>query len=356
VGSEPETFGRYTVLEEIGTGGLSTVHLAEEQLADGSVRRVALKRLLPRVAAREEFRKQFALEADMLRFLKHPNIAATYAAGNVREVFFIAMEYVPGPTLKQLMQHVATTIGIMPTSIVLGIAAELCNALDHAHRCCDEQGKPLGIVHRDVSPQNVIFSNAGIVKLIDFGLVKTSATRGRARTEDGVIKGKINYVAPEYLTGKLDARADLWALGVMMYELLTSRRLFDGPEATDTVTRVRKLPIPRPSRANPRVPPEVDDIVLKALERDPRRRWRDAATMRSAIGEVIKKADHSVDRRHVAEWVRWVFTQKPGTEATGVSQLMAMKERSKPPPVPSAATPGASKSWFHKILPRGSRR
>ena len=352
---EPEVFGRYTVLREIGTGGLSTVHLAEERLDDGSVRRVALKRLLPRVAARRELRQQFALEADMLRYLKHPNIAATYAAGNVREVFFIAMEYVPGPTLKELVQHVGSTIGTIPTQIVLGIAAEICNALDHAHRCCDEQGKPLGIVHRDVSPQNVIFSDAGIVKLIDFGLVKTQAPRGRAKTEDGVVKGKLNYVAPEYLTGKLDARADLWALGVVMYELLTSRRLFDAPEESETVTRVRKLPIPRPSLGNPRVPPELDEIVMKALERDPRRRWRDAATMRAAIGEVIRQPGNSVDRRHVAEWVRWVFTQKPGTEATGVSQLAAMKRRSTPPPVPTSAN-AATRSWFQKLLPRGSRK
>jgi serine/threonine-protein kinase len=353
VAVEPETFGPFTVLEQIGTGGLSTVHLAEQRLADGTVRRVALKRLLPRVAARREQRAQFALEAEVLRYLKHPNIAATYAAGNVREVFYIAMEYVPGPTLKQLVQHVGETIGTIPTPIVLGIAAELSDALDHAHRCCDDHGNPLGIVHRDVSPQNIIFSNAGIVKLIDFGLAK--AQRGRARTDDGMIKGKLNYVAPEYLAGKLDARADLWALGVVMYELLTSRRLFDAREDQDTLTRVRKLPIPRPSRANPRVPPELDDIVMRALEREPHRRWQTADDMRAAIHRVIAQPDNSVDRRHVADWVRWVFTQKPGTEATGVAQLRAMKKRSTPPPVPTRAkTPSAG--WLDRILRRGPRR
>jgi serine/threonine-protein kinase len=306
------------------------------------------------VAARREQRAQFALEAEVLRHLKHPNIAATYAAGNVREVFYIAMEYVPGPTLKQLVQHVGETIGTIPTPIVLGIAAEVCNALDHAHRCCDEHGKPLGIVHRDVSPQNIIFSDGGIVKLIDFGLAK--ARRGRASTDDGMIKGKLNYVAPEYLAaGNLDARADLWALGVVMYELLTSRRLFDAPEDSETVTRVRKLPIPRPSLANPRCPPELDAIVMKALERDPRRRWQNAAVMRGAIQEVIADPRNMVNRRHVAEWVRWVFTQKPGTEATGVAQLLAMKERSKPPPVPQAAT-SPSASWIRRLLGRGTRR
>src|SRR5207302_4009981 len=128
-----ETFGRYTVHEQIGKGGLSTVHLAEERTQDGKSRKVALKRLLPQAAAKRELRAQFAHEAKLLRYLNHPNIAATYDSGNVREVFFIAMEYVSGPTLKDLLLHVSATIGYMPTPIVLGIAAEICDALDHAH-------------------------------------------------------------------------------------------------------------------------------------------------------------------------------------------------------------------------------
>jgi len=155
--------------------------------------------------------------------------------------YFIAMEYVPGHTLKQLVEHCASTVAGWPQPITLNIAAQLCDALDHAHNRCDERGKPLGIVHRDVSPANIILSEHGLVKLIDFGLARAAVHS--ENTEQGTIKGKYSYIAPEYLGGNLDHRADLWAVGIIMYELLTSRRLFDGPDAFETMMRVKQLPI-----------------------------------------------------------------------------------------------------------------
>jgi serine/threonine protein kinase len=356
VSSAPETFGRYTVFEQLGKGGLSTVHLAEEKAKDGRTRKVALKRLLPEAAAKKELRAQFAHEAKLLQYIKHPNIAATYAAGNVREVFFIAMEYVRGPTLKDLLRHVSATIGHMPTPIVLGIIAEICDALDHAHNQSDENGKQLHIVHRDVSPQNIIISDKGVAKLIDFGLAKAKVGTGSStRTGQGVIKGKFNYLAPEYLAGKLDARCDIWALGVVMYEMLTSRRLFDAPDIFDLMTRIKKFPIPRPSMANPRVTPDLDQIVMTALERNPTHRWQTAAMMRDAVRGVISQPGNFVDHRHVADWMRWLYTQAPGTESSGVSELVKMTTPKRPPPTPvrAPAEEMAPLKWLRKILPRG---
>ena len=346
-----ETFGRYTVHEQLGKGGLSIVHRAEERTREGKPRTVALKRLLPAAAARKELRQQFAQEAKLLRYINHPNIAATYDSGNVREVPFIAMEYVAGPTLKDMMIHVAETIGHMPTPIVLGIAAEVCDALDHAHNQTDEHGKQLHIVHRDVSPQNIIISEKGIAKLIDFGLAKGKLTGSTTKTGQGVIKGKFNYLAPEYLAGKLDARCDIWAVGVVMYEMLTSRRLFDAPDPFDLMTRIKKFPIPRPSIANPRVTPDLDQIVMTALERVPSNRWQTAAMMRDAVRGVIAQPGNFVDHRHVADWMKWLYTQKPGTEASGVSELLLMTN----PPRPKAPTPEQPLpiKWLRKILPRG---
>ncbi len=333
----PSKFGRYKIIDELGVGGMSSVHLAELSAADGTTRLVALKRLLPQVAAQKEQRAAFAHEARLTRYLDHPNIAATIDSGNVRETFYIAMEYVPGPTLKELVEHCGATVGTVPTEITLNIAAQICDALDHAHNRCDEHGKPLGIIHRDVSPANIILSETGLVKLIDFGLAK--AKTSKTNTDKGMIKGKFNYVAPEYIGGKLDARADLWALGVVMYELLTSRRLFDAPDQFETMNRVRKLPIPPPSRANPRVGPELDAIVMTALERTPSRRWQSAAAMREALRGVMELPGNGVDNRHVIDWVNWVFTQKPGTEASGVSKLLSitkpMRAVPEPPPDPS---------------------
>jgi eukaryotic-like serine/threonine-protein kinase len=313
-----QTYGTYIVYEQIGKGGMATVHRAEMRDKNGKMKQIALKRLLPRAAARKELVASFLHESKLLEQLHHPNIMETFESGKVFGHYFIAMEYIPGPTLKELVQHCGATVGSVPEPITLNIAAQLCDALDHAHTKTDKQGRPLGIIHRDISPANIILSESGLVKLIDWGLAKAKVSN--TETGEGVIKGKFGYVAPEYLGGKIDARADLWAVGIIMYELLTSRRLFDGKDDFETVARVRNLPIPRPSIANPRVTPELDEIVMKALERDPTYRWRNAAEMRDAMRLVIAQPGNFVDNKHVADWVKWVFTQKPGTEVSGVAK------------------------------------
>ena len=310
---DPERFGPYLVHEQLGRGGMASVHRAELATKSGT-RQVALKRLLPTTS--RELVALFLDEARLHKFLQHPNIPETYDSGRVFGSYFIAMEYIRGPTLKEIVQHCGMTVGAVPEPVTINIAAQVCDALDHAHTRTDEKGTPLQIVHRDVTPANLILSDAGLVKLIDFGLAKAEVST--EETAQNVIKGKFGYVAPEYLGGTLDHRADLWAVGIIMYELLTSRRLFDAPDAFETMKRVRSLPIPRPSLANPRVTPELDRIVMTALERDPARRWPSAAALRDALRDL---AIDPVDNRHVIDWVRWAFTQKPGTEASGVSHL-----------------------------------
>lgn len=320
VENAPERFGSYFVYEQLGKGGMATVHRAELPQRDGSRKQVALKRLLPTL--QRELVALFLDEARLLRYLKHPNIAETYDSGKVFGTYFIAMEYVRGPTLKELVTHCGATVGGVPEPITLYLTAQLCDALDHAHNCHDEKGAPLSIIHRDVTPSNLILSDEGLIKLIDFGLAKAQVSR--EETAQNMIKGKYGYIAPEYLGGHLDHRADLWAVGIIMYELLTSRRLFDGADNFETMMRVRSLPIPRPSLANPRVSPQLDRIVMTALERDPARRWQSAAAMRDAIREVIAQPENFIEPRHVTDWVRWAFTKKPGEEVSGVSHLHDM--------------------------------
>jgi serine/threonine protein kinase len=295
----------------------------------GRGKQIALKRLLPRAAARKELVASFLHEASLLQSLHHPGIMETFDSGKVFGMYFIAMEYIPGPTLKQLVEHCGATVGSVPEPITLNIAAQMCDALDHAHTKTDAKGRPLGIIHRDISPANIILSDTGLVKLIDWGLAKAKSSN--TETGETMIKGKYGYIAPEYLGGQIDARADLWAVGIIMYELLTSRRLFDGHDDFETVTRVRKLPIPRPSIANPRVTRELDEIVMKALERNPTYRWKSAAEMRDALRAVIAEPGNHVDNKQVTDWVRWVFTQTPGTEVSGVSKLRTIVDPDGPP-------------------------
>ena len=297
-----ERFGSYEISEKLGAGGLASVHLAHTRAVANPV---ALKRLFPHIANVPELVGSFIDEARLAKYLRHPGIARVYEFGKLRGTYFIAFEFVPGPTLLQLSERCSEYVGQMPVMVVLEIIYQLCDALDHAHHLTNELGLPLGIVHRDVSPQNVIVSTTGQVKLIDFGLAKTK--QSTVQSQAGIIKGKLNYVAPEYLLGKLDSRCDIWALGVVMYELLTGKRLFDAPEQTEILRRVAQMPIPQPSASNPEVPPEVDAILRKALERDPEKRWQRAGDMRDGIG---RAAAGRLTQKQFVSWVEWVFAQK----------------------------------------------
>jgi serine/threonine protein kinase len=310
-----EKFGSYVIYEELGAGGLATVHLAESPTFKS---RVALKRLYPHIADVSELVASFIDEARLARYLDHPNIARVYEFGRIRGIYFIAFEFVPGPTVQQLQKHCDAQVGPIPIPVVIEIASQLCEALDHAHNLHDETGQLLGIVHRDVSPSNLIVSKSGFVKLIDFGLAKTK--QSSVHSQAGVIKGKLNYVAPEYLGGKLDSRCDLWAVGVVLHELLSGRRLFDAPEDFMTLERVRMMPIPPPSRFNPEVSHDLDEIVLTALDRDPDKRWQTSASLRNAL--ITYSKSRGLTKQQLVAWMEWAFSQKERQrEDSGVSAL-----------------------------------
>jgi eukaryotic-like serine/threonine-protein kinase len=319
--SEPEKFGTYLVYELLGKGGMATVHRAESLSAGGFRKRVALKRLLPHLVAEPEVIESFAREAKLASHLRHQNIAQTYDLGIRDSTYFIAMELVPGPTLRQVMRQCETSSGAMPIVHVLEILIQVCDALDYAHNLVDERGQALGIVHRDVTPANIIVSGSGIVKLIDFGLAKVNASRA---TKAGIIKGKLGYMAPEYTLGRLDHRADLFALGVIAHELLTGKKLFDHPNEYEIITMLREMPIQPPSRWNPSVTLALDDIVLTALSRDPGLRWQSAAAMRAALVNLARDVKMAPSREGLAKWTEWAFTQAERKHDSGLSQVIQM--------------------------------
>jgi serine/threonine protein kinase len=304
-GLPAEEFGPYLVYEQLGMGGMAQVHRAVMKGADPR-HPVALKRILPHIASNEEMVKSFVREARLASYLRHPNVAQTYDCGKVGNVDFIAMELITGRNLRKVLKHCARTTGPMPAQIALNILNQICDALDYAHNLRDDTGQPLGIIHRDVSPSNIIVSETGVVKLIDFGVAKASAAG--MQTRSGALKGKFAYMAPEYLVGQLDARADLFAIGVIAHELLTNRPLFAGRDDIDTMRRMRSMRIVPPSQKNPLVPPEIDDIVMTALARDPDRRWQHATALRTALTTLTRRLDLVATNPQVVQWLDWAFT------------------------------------------------
>ena len=341
-----EEFGSYKVYEQLGVGGMATVHVAETRSGGGFRKRVALKRLLRHAAENPELVRLFIDEARLSRYLKHANIAQTYDFGKVGDTYFMAMELVQGPTLTQLVRQTKETIGVIPFPITMNILIQVLDALDYAHNLLDERGKPLGIIHRDVSPPNIIISNIGVVKLLDFGVAKAASQT--SSTQVGTVKGKFSYMAPEYLMGKLDRRVDLWAVGAIAHELLTNRQLFDAKNDLTVIERVKEARIDLPSKKNPDVPPDLDAVVMTALERNPDHRWQSAAAMRTALANAAAELDTVVTNQQLLEWVEWTFAQRPAGEGSELSQLIKVlekpsrpsirvvpdKPKAQPPPIP----------------------
>jgi serine/threonine-protein kinase len=321
------------VYELLGKGGMATVHRAESQSAGGFRKRVALKRLLPHLLEEPEIVESFAREAKLAAHLRHANIAQTYDLGVRDGTYFIAMELVAGPTLRQVVRQCEDAAGAIPIPHVIEILIQVCDALDYAHNLVDEKGVPLGIVHRDVTPANIIVAGSGTVKLIDFGLAKVTSSRG---TKAGILKGKLGYMAPEYTLGRLDHRADLFAVGVIAHELLTGRRLFDHANDFEIINMLREMPIQPPSRWNPGVTLPLDDIVMTALSRDPKQRFQSALALRSALVASARDLRLEHSRELLAQWTEWAFTQQPRRDESGLSNLFQMLGTGEPDVVESS--------------------
>lgn len=294
-----ERFGSYTVYECLGAGGMATVHRASIAIGAGVVREVALKRLLPQLADDRQFNEDFIREAKLAAQLDHPNIVKIVELGNTAGTYFIAMELVRGSTLGQLLKQSALAKTRAPIGVVVAMIADLCDALHYASRGRGIYGQPLNIVHRDLTPSNVIITDEGRAKIIDFGVAK--ALSGQFMTNTGMVKGKLGYMSVEALGGSnIDARTDLFSLGVIAWELVSGRRLFRGQNEYELITLVRKGEVGPPSEHNASCPAELDAIILKALARDREDRWDSASVMRSALDGVRRRFRESAT--DVAAW------------------------------------------------------
>ncbi len=312
---QPVRFGKYLLLERISVGGMAEVFQAKSFGVEGFEKIIAIKRILPSMAEDADFIQMFIDEAKIAGQLSHANICQIYELGKIAESHFIAMEYIWGKDLLQLQNRLRKLRQQMPVPMACFIASKVCEGLDYAHRKKDPNGRPLQIIHRDVSPQNVLISYEGEVKLIDFGIAK-AAIRS-SRTQAGVLKGKFGYMSPEQVRGlPLDRRSDLFAIGTLLYESLTGERLFANDSDFSTLEKVRNAQVEPPSRFNPRIPPELEQIVLRALARTVEDRYQWANELQDELHQLLVKLGTPYTSKQLASWMKEAFEQEVGRERT----------------------------------------
>ncbi len=265
-----ERFGDLLLMERLAAGGMAEVFRAKQMGYGGFEKTVAIKRILPHFAESEEFKTMFRMEANLSAMLQHSNIAQIFSNGENDGYLFLVMEFVDGKNLRQLLARADKLKFRIPLEICCFIAGESLKGLDYAHHFIDEKtGEPMGIIHRDVSPQNIMMSYEGSVKVVDFGIAK-AASKAESGTKAGVLKGKFGYMSPEQATGStLDMRSDVFAMGIVLWELITQRRLFTHEDELKTLERVRECKVPKPSEKNPTIPYALEKIVMRALEKEP---------------------------------------------------------------------------------------
>ena len=330
-----QVFGRYQLIERIDVGGMAEVFKAVQRGAAGFERVIAIKRILPHISSDPELIELFIEEAKLAVQLSHANIAQIFDLGETEGSYFIAMEYIDGQSLKALWERWTERGKRLPPEAVCHIVGRVADALHHAHFALDMFGQPLGIIHRDVSPHNVLLSFAGEVKVIDFGLAK--ATNRASQTRDGVVKGKLAYLSPEQAHGQpLDRRSDVFALGICTWEMLTGKRAFKREDDRETVLAIRDGKIEPPSR-HAIVPPEVERIVMRALAPDPELRYRTALEMREDVEAYEKASRSEFARRNLQALMRTAFPERFVDEVAANGTIELVHEKKKMPSRPPSA-------------------
>ena len=279
-------FGQYVLLEKIATGGMAEVWKARMRGVEGFQKIVAIKKILPHLSDNQDFIEMFVDEAKLAAQLNHNNIIHIYDLGKIQSSYYIAMEYIDGYDLKNILRKAQERDQPLSVEIALFVASKIAAALDYAHRKRDFEDKEMGLVHRDVSPQNVLISEEGDIKLCDFGIAKAASKA--SHTQAGALKGKLQYMSPEQAWGRnIDRRSDIFALATVLYEMLTARRLFGGDNELSILEQVREARVTAPSELNDEVTPQIDAIVLKALQKDPASRYQTAGEMQRDLDAVL---------------------------------------------------------------------
>jgi serine/threonine protein kinase len=305
----PQHFGKYLLFDKIGTGGMAEVFLAKQSGLKGFEKIVAIKRILPHLTQDPEFIGMFINEAKLAALLTHQNIVQIFDLGHVENAYYIAMEYVMGKDLRTVFQRAKSLNQPLSVGQALLIIAKVCSGLDYAHRKKDLEGQDLNVVHRDISPQNILVSYEGEVKLVDFGIAKAASQSSETRT--GFLKGKLSYMAPEQAWGKpVDRRTDIFAVGIVLYEMLTGHKLFKGDNDFNTLEKIREAKVePPPTKLNAQIAPELEAIILKTLAREPEDRFQSAAELQIALEDHCLQKGYDVSSVRLSQNLQGLFSE-----------------------------------------------
>jgi serine/threonine-protein kinase len=308
-----EHFSRYLLVKKLAQGGMSEVFVAQRQDAPPGTPLVVLKRLLPELESRPDVVDMFVTEADVTTMLRHPNIVEVYESGEANDRYFIVMEMVDGPDLADV-QRAAYQAGVgVGMALAIYVCIQALEGLDYVHHARSPSGRELGIIHRDISPENLFCTLRGMVKVADFGIAKLSGLEGFTSINVG-LKGKLNFMAPEQIRGDdLDGRTDEFAVGLILYELCTGKRAYylaPGEHELSLMERVRDAKIVKPRKLESEIPRRLQSAILKALERKPNNRFKSCGDFAAALAEVARKESLTAGPREMSDLLRELFPQR----------------------------------------------
>ncbi|MGD0526467.1 MAG: serine/threonine-protein kinase [Polyangiaceae bacterium] len=317
----PCRFGKYTLIRKLATGGMAELFLAIQKSMAGFEKLLVIKRILPAMNKDRAFIDMLLHEARIAATLSHPNVVQVFDVGEVDGAYFIAMEHVHGEDLRSIVKQMKKKDVIeFPLEHALSIVLGMCAGLAYSHDRRDLDGTPLNIVHRDVSPQNVVVTFTGDVKVVDFGIAKSDAVF-EERSKNGHLKGKVPYMSPEQARGEpIDWRSDVFATGVILFELTTGKRLFKGTSEYDTLKLICDREYPLPSQARLGYPRELEVIVMRALAKDRAQRWQSAREMQGAIEEFVRKERLAVSTIALSKFMQGLFEDKLASQKQALLQ------------------------------------
>jgi serine/threonine-protein kinase len=332
--SKATRFGRYTLIRKIAHGGMATLYLARLDGPRGFEKFFALKKIHPHLAEEREFVEMFLDEARFASLIQHPNVVQIFELGEERGDYFFAMEYLEGESLAAVGRELDRREVPPPRPLLAHIVARTATGLHAAHELRGADGEPLGLVHRDVSPHNVLVTFDGVVKLVDFGIAKAA---GRlSQTTTGELKGKYAFMSPEALLGSraVDRRSDIFSLGVVLYEITTLRRLFKDESEPATLDNVARCHVPLPTSFDPAYPRELEAIVLRALQRKPADRYQTAAELAADLDAYVEASGERVTSTSLGHWMSELFAE----QASDKRRILNLARRA-PPTASSSIAP-----------------